>query len=350
MTAKPLWRMVTGERIPLVQVVKTALATTLAWAAAELVAGHQLPFFAALAALLAVQPSIAQSLSRGLERFAGVIGGVTLAYLLGRLLGVHVWTVGLLVLAGLLMGWLLRLGPQGAIQIPISALLVVAVGAGAPGYIEERVVDTALGAAIGVAINALVVPPEYVASAGAAVRTLADSLVALLRRIEAELPAPDAAERVAEWLAASRELTERVDAAQSALGRAEESLRWNLIRRRRGTGLDAEWERLAVLTRVTVQVRGVVRTLHDHLGDRSPSAPAIAVLRDLIEGTAGAIAAFRDGAPVEPDDAAFAAQVERLRAEARQDPGPMWTVYGALAEDLRRIRAEVRPPDEDPAL
>src|SRR6266511_4059501 len=160
MTAKPLWRMVTGERIPLVQVVKTALATTLAWAAAELVAGHQLPFFAALAALLAVQPSIAQSLSRGLERFAGVIGGVTLAYLLGRLLGVHVWTVGLLILAGLLMGWLLRLGPQGAIQIPISALLVVAVGAGAPGYIEERVVDTALGAAIGVAINALVVPPE----------------------------------------------------------------------------------------------------------------------------------------------------------------------------------------------
>jgi uncharacterized membrane protein YgaE (UPF0421/DUF939 family) len=326
----------------LVQILKTALAATLAWAVADLLTGHGLPFFAALAALLAVQPSVAQSLARGLERFAGVIGGVILAYLLGRLLGVHVWSVGLLVVAGLLIGWLLRLGPQGAIQIPISALLVIAVGAGSPGYIQERVVETALGAAIGVAINALVIPPVYVAPAGASVRTLGDALVSLLRRIAAELAEPDVASRVPHWLAASRELTQRVDAAQAALARADESLRWNPIRRGRGTGLDDERERLAVLTRVTVQVRGVTRTLHDHLSSGSPSPQAIAILRDLIDGTADAIAAFRDGEPVEADDVAFAAEVRRLRVEARQDPSPMWTVYGALAEDLRRIRAEVR--------
>jgi uncharacterized membrane protein YgaE (UPF0421/DUF939 family) len=329
-----------AERSSLVQVAKTALAGTLAWVAAALV-GYPKPFFATLAALLAVQPSIVQSLTRGLERFAGVIGGVTLAYVFGLLFGVHVWTVGLLVLAGLLLGWLLRLGPQGAVQIPISALLVVAIGAGSPGYIQERILETALGAAIGAAINAIVVPPVYVRPVTETVTELADSLVDLLHRIAAELGSPDVAARVVDWLAASRELTGPVEAARSALARAEESLRWNPVRRWRGSTLDSERDRLTVLTRVSVQVRGIARTLHDHLRTATPSPAAIAILRDLIDGTARAVARFRDRAPVANDEAGFAGQVRRLRAEARQDPSPMWTVYGALAEDLRRIRGEV---------
>jgi hypothetical protein len=134
-----------------------------------------------------------------------------------------------------------------------------------------------------------------------------------------------------------------VEGAQTALIRAEDSLRWNPVRRWRGdgTGLAAERDRLAVLTRVTVQVRGVARTLYDHLRDGSPSPAAVTILRELIDGTAQALARIRDGRPVETDDTEFAAQVRRLRAEVRQEPSPMWTVYGAIAEDLRRIRAEV---------
>jgi len=181
----------------------------------------------------------------------------------------------------------------------------------------------------------------YVEPANKAVRTLADALADVLRRIATELAAPDVADRVPDWLSVSRELTRRVDAARDALVRADDSLRWNPVRRRRGTGLDTEHDRLAVLTRVTVQVRGVARTLHDHLGGAAPSPPAVEILRRLIDGTADAIARFRDGVPVEPDGDGFASEVRALRAEARQDPGPMWTVYGAVAEDLRRIRAEV---------
>jgi uncharacterized membrane protein YgaE (UPF0421/DUF939 family) len=336
----------TGVAAALVQIVKTALAATLAWAAAQLLVGHQMPFFAALAAILAVQPSVAQSLVRSVERSAGVIGGVTLAYLLGRLFGVHAWSVGVLVLAGLLAGWLLRLGPQGAVQIPISALLVVAVGANAGGYIEERVLDTALGAAIGVTINALVVPPVYVDPVGTSVRTLADAVVDLLRQIAAGLPEPDPPRRVPGWLDTSRELTARVARAEAALARAEDSLRWNPVRRRREAGLDVERDRLATLTRISVQVRGVARTLHDHLREGTLSPRAVAILADLVAGTAEAVARFRDRAPVDPDGAEMAGQVQLLREEARRDPGPMWTVYGALAEDLRRIRTEASVPSE----
>jgi uncharacterized membrane protein YgaE (UPF0421/DUF939 family) len=341
---RPVLRLVTGERIPLVQVVKTALAATLAWGVAELGAGHQAPFFAALAALLAVQPSVQQSLSRALERMAGVVGGVLMAFVFGALVGVHTWSVGLLLLASLLVAWALRLGPQAAVQVPVSALLVVAIGAGTPGYVRDRILDTALGAAIGVALNALVAPPVAVSPVHTAVERLGGAIVALLRRLAAELEHPDAAARIDDWLAASRELATLAQQAQAAVTKAEESLRWNPVRRRRAADVDAERDRLDVLTRVSVQVRGVARTLHDHLAPGSLSPAAVRILVDLVSGTAVAVAAFVAGTPVVPDPELPEA-VARLRLEARADPGPMWTVYGAIAEDLRRIQAETANSD-----
>jgi uncharacterized membrane protein YgaE (UPF0421/DUF939 family) len=340
---RPVLRLVTGERIPLIQVVKTALAATLAWGVAELGAGHQAPFFAALAALLAVQPSVRQSLSRALERMAGVVGGVLMAFVFGALFGVHTWSVGLLLLASLLVAWALRLGPQGAVQVPVSALLVVAIGAGTPGYVRDRILDTALGAAIGVALNALVVPPVYVSPVRTAVVRLGAAIVALLRRIATELERPEAAALVDGWLAASRELVTLAQRAQAAITKAEESLRLNPVRRRQAAEVDAERDRLEVLTRVSVQVRGIARTLHDHLGAGSLSPTAVRILVDLIGHTASTVEAFVAGRPPPVGD--LPAAVARLRLEARADPGPMWTVYGAIAEDLRRIQGETGNSD-----
>ena len=46
------------------------------------------------------------------------------------------------IFAGLLLGWAARLGPQGAVQVPVSALLVFLVGRATAGYGGERIVDT----------------------------------------------------------------------------------------------------------------------------------------------------------------------------------------------------------------
>ena len=349
-----MWRLLLGERIPLVQVFKMALAATLAWGVAELGVGHPVPFFAALAALLCVQPNVQQSLSRAVERTGGVLAGVAVAFAFGQLVGMHTWSIGILLLASLLIAWLLRLGPQAAIQVPISALLVLAVGASTPGFVSARIIDTAVGAAMGVTINALVVPPVHVEPVGAAAKELVDALVALLRRIGGELDDPDAARHVDEWLSDGRELAGLAAAAQAAGTRAEESLLWNPVRRRRAAQLEAERRRLAVLSRVTVQVRGLARTLHDHLladpGALSPQGRRI--LAELVDGTADAVARLDEPvevagdspAPAGAESEAFAAAVGLLRIQAREDPGPMWTVYGALVEDLRRIRSEVREP------
>ena len=65
-----------SSRGPLLQVLKTSVATIGAWLLCNIMLGQPLPIFAAIAALLVVQPSVNQSLSKGVERSIGVVAGV----------------------------------------------------------------------------------------------------------------------------------------------------------------------------------------------------------------------------------------------------------------------------------
>ncbi|HAM27837.1 MAG TPA: hypothetical protein DCP11_14385, partial [Microbacteriaceae bacterium] len=57
-----------SSRSPILQVLKTSVAAILAWLLSNLLLGQPLPIFAAIAALLVVQPSVNQSLAKGIER------------------------------------------------------------------------------------------------------------------------------------------------------------------------------------------------------------------------------------------------------------------------------------------
>src|SRR3984957_10857391 len=137
---------------------KTAVAAGLAWAAALAADPHSRPYFAPLAVLLVVQPTVYDSLSRAFQRVVGVVVGVTAALTVSHFLAPNAWSIGIIIFAGLLLGWAVRLGPQGAVQVPVSALLVFLVGRATPDYGGERIVDTLIGA--GVAVIAVLLSPS----------------------------------------------------------------------------------------------------------------------------------------------------------------------------------------------
>ena len=58
------------------QAAKTAIAAGLAWEVALLADPHSHPYFAPMAVLLVVQPTVYDSLSRAFQRVAGVVVGV----------------------------------------------------------------------------------------------------------------------------------------------------------------------------------------------------------------------------------------------------------------------------------
>ena len=147
------------SRVPFLQVVKTSVAAILAWVVCVVLLQGLTPLFAVIAAILVVQPSVTHRSARRSSALSAVIIGVILAYFVGLFFGQGSWAILLAVVVALLLGWALRLGPTSSIQIPISAMLVLALGSTTPGYAIDRIIETAIGALIGVAVNLLIVPP-----------------------------------------------------------------------------------------------------------------------------------------------------------------------------------------------
>lgn len=348
-----LRRMASGERTPPLQVLKTALAVGLSWEVVTALLGHTVPVFAALAALLTVQITVYQSVSRALQRVLGVVAGVLVAYLIAREVGLHAWSVGLVVLCALAVGWLLGLGPQAAIQVPISALLVMVLGAATPGYAIDRIVDTAVGAAVGVAVNAAIVAPTNLLPTAGTVTSLARALRLLLVEMSDADSIGDPS-RTAGWLVSARDLGTLAQEAEQAVNTARESARWNPSRRARSAAIEAYGRAAVTLEHVVVQVRGVTRTLADAAADTEAlplGEPARRALSRLLAAAATSVAAVEavaDGGPgaglarLAAERAAedFEPAVADLRMAARRHPGSAWMAYGAVAEDVRRILEE----------
>src|SRR6185437_5726035 len=133
------------NRTQLFQAAKVAVGAGIAWAIARAVSPNGLPYLAPLAVLLIVQPTVYDSLSRAFQRVVGVVLGVAAALAVSHFLTPSGWSIAIIIFAGLLLAWTVRLGPQGVVQVPVSALLVFAVGSATPGYGGRRVVDTLIG-------------------------------------------------------------------------------------------------------------------------------------------------------------------------------------------------------------
>jgi uncharacterized membrane protein YccC len=328
-------------RTPLLQVGKTAIAASLAWLACLLVFPEQLPIFGTIAAILVVQPSINQSFSRALERTVGVVAGVVLAALVGAVLGVSTPVILGTVVVALLIGWAFRLSQSTTAQIPISALLVLALGAETPGYALERVIETVLGAAIAVIVNVIVVPPVRLQPAREAIALLGAEVAASLDELARLIGAPSRAADRASALVSARLLRAMQQKAQAALTSAEDSLRFNPRRSVHRPELDLDNELLDMLQVLVLRVPGMVRAVDDRYDESIHTEPTAAGLATEVERAAHDLRLVmqRIGGPAADDgprEAELPALTEPFTVLAPSTDH--WILIGSLLEDLRRVR------------
>ncbi|WP_026964549.1 FUSC family protein [Alicyclobacillus pomorum] len=162
---------------------KTALAAGVAWEVAQWT-GSERPYFAPLAAILCLQVTVEESIWRGYQRVIGIVVGVLLATGIVRWIGLHGWSIALIVLIGTGLATWLRLGSQAIPQVGVSAMMVMTVGGHHYTYYAyERVVDTVLGAVIAVLVNMFIVPPDYTPTARAAVTQAGERLASRFREM-----------------------------------------------------------------------------------------------------------------------------------------------------------------------
>ena len=281
------WRSLAGFHA-----AKTAVAAGLSWLIAYNVVGNNIPVFAPLAALLTVQVTVWESVSRGVQRILGVVVGVLVSYGFARLAGINAWSIALIVFVSLLAGRALHLGQQGSIQVPVSALLVLVLGATNSGYALDRVVDTVVGAGVGILVNLVAVPRTHLEQAQEAVHEFCGAMATLLSDIAAGLSQPET-DRCA-YLARARKLGDQAEAAALVVQRTETATRWNPIGRRDRPTLERLQGALRVLFVVERPVRGIARTLADAPDGSLLPPPVASPSAELLREVAGELVSWAD--------------------------------------------------------
>ncbi|MFI8594861.1 aromatic acid exporter family protein [Microbacterium sp. NPDC078428] len=338
-----------AQRAPLLQVTKSAVATAIAWVFAGWLIQGPPPVFAAIAALLVVQPSLNQSFAKAIERSVGVIAGVAVASLLGVLLGESAWVVVIAIVAALLVAWALKMTAGTANQVAISAVLVLALGATTPGYAVDRVLETVIGAVIGVIVNVVLVPPVAVAPAHEKIDALADELAASLDRLGDALAEPRSRTQLEELLLKARLMRPMLATADQAIDDAQDSLALNPRGRRHRDELRDLRALLDRFRPVVTQVIGMTRAVYDHYDPAIADEPVLPAIGEQLHRAAHDVrlrmrraAAPRTQAPPRGDAGASAPPTTTMPALTSpllvQTPSAdHWILIGSLLEDLRRI-------------
>ena len=262
--------------------------------------------------------------------------GVLLAFALAQLFGINGLTLGVALLFALLMGRVPRLREEG-VTAATTVLFVLTTGyQQQEDLLFERVLATALGIAVGVVINLLVVPPLNDRSAAQHVDTIDERLGALLRDMAHAIRRGDSAEAMGEWVEQTRGLDQDLDHAWEVVGSAREST-WLNPRRRRATLGKGDLSYEDVLYRLedgVSEARTIARTLRESTVDEQEWDPRF---RDRWVDLLA-----RVGERVQRPHAEVAGLRDDVHALSRElSVGELhelhWPVYGALLTSLLTV-------------
>ncbi|MEV7174736.1 aromatic acid exporter family protein [Streptomyces sp. NPDC093224] len=342
-----------------VQALRSTAAAVISYVVALRLSSEPNPLTAPLTALLVVQVTLYSTLTTSIRRVNSVVVGVLIAIGFSALVGLTWWSLGLLILASLVVGHLVRVD-EFVPEVAISAMLVLGVTQ-VTDTAWDRVLETLIGAVVGLLVNLLLAPPLWVGPAGTAITDLAGRMSRLLDNLGEELPGPARVEQAAARLDEARRLDNDIAQVDAALRQAEDSLRLNprvkeglLFRLVLRTGLDT-LEICAVVLRVAS------RTLTD-LARAKPDGPLFdprtaEALRQVLRHTAVAVQSFAQlitaqvSANAEEAEARLAAELAVARAHrdrladlllagAREDPAH-WQLRGALLSEIDRVLDEL---------
>ncbi|WP_166866796.1 aromatic acid exporter family protein [Salinibacterium sp. ZJ70] len=341
-----------ARRQPATQVAKSAVATIAAWLIATWVVNGALPVFAAIAALLVVQPSVNQSALKAIERSVGVISGVGIASGLTVVFGQAPWVALVAVTAALVLAWLLRMTPGTTYQIAISALLAISLGSSTPNYAVDRIVETIIGAATGFVVNLIIVPPVALAPAKQAVSALGEEVAKSMERLSESLTSLQTPAKLEELMIKVRLLRPMVSAADDAIADAQESLTLNPRARKHREDLEQIETTRNLLRPIVSQVMGMTRAVYDHYDKTLASEPSAGTIAEQLQLAAQDVR--RRSATAAPGTSSTDSGSTDLSERIPLVSAPLtqhepssdhWILVGSLLEDLRRIREELAARD-----
>lgn len=240
------------------QVIKTALAAGASYGLALILSDNPYPIFAPLAAILTIQVTIADSIQKGLYRTLGVIIGVGIGDLISHFFVISGISILIAILLAFSLSTAFQLNQQVISQVGVSSLLVLGYGQ-VHGYMLGRIVETIVGAFTAVIINMVISPPNASAA-------LKQALLQLSRRLSDtlyDMKSCSDQEKLASDLKKARQLVQQTEKECENLLLSLNSLRYTPFRRQERRKVEELASILNRMERMTIQVRGIARSLYD---------------------------------------------------------------------------------------
>ncbi|SDW66819.1 Aromatic acid exporter family member 1 [Amycolatopsis xylanica] len=278
------------ERRVLVQAAKAAFAAVVAWVLATAVLKLPQPFLAPYAAVFLVEATVYRSVRGFAQQVASVAAGVVLAAGVATAIPSVTVALGVVVFVGLVIGSWRGLGESG-VWVGLTGLLLISYGSATQeSLLVDRLAETALGAGVGAAVNAVILPPLYGERLAAATDRLSRAFARLLESTSRLMCADEDA---GEWLEQAGDAQSLVGAAEDAMGWIREG-RWLNLRRRN----DRSERPLATLVGVWPPLRQLVDAFRAAAGRDDPATYPGPAARDaaaaLLDALADAVRAIGD--------------------------------------------------------
>ncbi|GAA0419127.1 FUSC family protein [Actinoplanes capillaceus] len=260
------------SRAGLMLAMQAGLAAGLAWYVAHDLSGRPIPFFAPIAAVIALGSSVGQRLRRTAELVVGVAVGIGLGDGIILLIGNGPVQIGLIVLLAVLLATAVGGGAALIVQSASSAVLVATLTS-SNGQPWTRFLDALVGGAVALVVMTVLLPlnPLTVVrrAADPALRAFTDGLHDAARGLAAA--DPDVLQGALERLRAAEG---PFAAFQSAIEAAGENVAFAPARWRARGALAQYVEGAPQLTYSLRNVRVLLRRAHTALNDQEP-VPAV---------------------------------------------------------------------------
>jgi uncharacterized membrane protein YgaE (UPF0421/DUF939 family) len=340
-------RRLQASALPIMQ---CAVAAGAAWYVASDVVGHARPFFAPIAAVIALGLSLGSRLRRAAELVVGVSLGVLVGDLLVSQIGSGAWQIVLVVALAMATAVFVDGATLLAAQAGSSAVLVATLlpPGNTGGF--DRCIDALIGGAVGLLVAA-VLPSDPVGPVRREARALLDELAAVLADTAEAMRKRDA-QAASAALARGRASQPLIDELRGALRGGHEVTRVSPLLRRRRREL-ARFAELAERADYAMRnTRVLVRRTYTAICDGEPAAPELA---DVLNELAGAVRTLtgqlgRDGDRKVARESVVGV-VHRARALARTfAPGPSEVVIVAQVRSIALDLLQATGMSRDEAL
>lgn len=298
------------------QILRIGVAVTVAWAVGYWVSPSSFGIFAPLTTLLVISTSPWSTFGLSLQRILTTALGVLAATLWVTLVDVTWWSVLIAMLVSLFVASRLPLSLGARFQIPTAVLFVFALGQVSWDQAGWRVLDVAIGGAIGILAIFLPPPKPHPEKFEGRLQEYRDHILALLAGMALELRETKVAldrDELHHFIPDSRALRRDAEAARDSLTDLAEMVAFNPRGRSARGVIDDDALRLRRLASIGVHVRGLAGAINRDY-DRADLQPALAkgTLADLLDELAalGRLALGSPGMPVrsESDDVPRAAE------------------------------------------